>query len=120
MSGFFAENFEPIGSEAHESFKHASEQLLDLHIFLDLDWDAHTVDARLNQAALLITLSDDDWFGKECSIVLELDLWVNLTLNHLGGEVAQIEHGLQVHPDVAQVVSHSLCHLYDSSSLLFD
>ncbi len=117
MSGFFAENFELIGSEAHESLEHASEQLLDFHLFLDLDRDAHTVNTRLNQAALLITLSNSDWFGKECRIVLELDLWVNLTLNHLRGEVAQVKHGLQVHPDVAQVISHSLCHLFDSSSL---
>lgn len=85
--------------------------MFNLHAFLDFDRNAHTVDTGLDQAALLITLADEDGFSQKGGIVLELNLWVDLALNHLRGEVPQVEHGLEVQPDVAQVVRHGLCHL---------
>ena len=118
MSRLFAENFESICPDTHESFEHARQKLLNLHILFDHNRDAHTVNARLYHAALLITIADNDWLGEERGVVLELDFRVNLALNDLRGKVAQIKHGLQVQPDVAQVVSHCLCHLDDSIAFI--
>ena len=85
--------------------------MLDLHTFLDLDRNTDGVDTRFNHAYILITLEDHDWLTEEGLVVLEFNLRMDLTLNDLRREVAQVKNGLQVQPDVPQVVVHSLCHI---------
>ena len=105
-----SENLESIGTKRHEAFKHSCEQMLDLETLLDFDGDADRVDTRFNQADFLITLADHNRLHQESLVVLEFDLGVNLALDHLRWEVSEVEAGLEMQPDISQVVGHSGSH----------
>ena len=106
-----SEDLESVGTESHEALKHARQQVLDLFAFLDHYADAHRVDRSLDLTHFLITLHDEDRLAEERLIVLEFDLGVHLALDQLRREVAQVEAGLQVEPDIAQIVLLGPCHL---------
>ena len=62
-----------------------------LVVLPDCNRNANTVDAGLDQTRLLLTLANENWIKHKGGVVLEFDLRMNLSLNDLGWEVAQIE-----------------------------
>mgnify|MGYP000216963699 CR=1 FL=1 len=112
MCRLLPEDFKSVRSQGHKALKHTRQKMFDLHTFLDLDRDTHGVDRRLDKTSFLFTLDDNDWLHQETPIVLKLDLRMHLSFNDLRGEVSQVEHWLQMQANVAQIILHSLDHLY--------
>lgn len=86
-----------------EARKLVDEDVLDLVGLLDLDADAHRVDARLDEDPLVLVAGyrqgRQEHFGRR----LGLDLGDIVSLGRLGGEVGERQRGRQAAPYALEV-----------------
>lgn len=110
MSWLLSQDLEFVGSQSHKSLKHFGEELYDVFSLANSDRDTDGVDGGLNHSMLELGFADHDWVEKQFWVILELDLWVNLTLDEWRWEVTEVEDRVQSVTNSLQVVSLRKCH----------
>ena len=88
-------DLELVSTEGHEVTKLLGEQSCKFVVLGDSDRNANTVHGCLDQTLLLLILGNVDWVEHQRGVVLELNLWMNLTLNNLRWEVTKVEGGVE-------------------------
>lgn len=114
MRWLLPQDFELVSTEGHESLEHVSQQDNQLIILLYRYRYAHAVYTGLDHTCLLFTLRNDDRIEHQRRVVLELNLWMDLSLNNLRREVTQVEAGFESVPDVEEIVFCCHCHFHES------
>lgn len=79
------------------------QNILNLVRLLDLDTDAHTVHARLDQDSLIFVSGNYERSEEDLRRGLRFDFWDVVPLGGLGCEVGEAEGGCQRGADALQV-----------------
>lgn len=101
--GLAAQDEEALGALLQEARELVHEDVLDLVGLLDLDADAHAVDAGLDEHALVLVARDGQRRQQDLGGGAGLDLGHVVALGGLGGEVGEAERRGQGAPDGLEV-----------------
>lgn len=71
---------------------------------------ADAVDARLNQTVFCFTLGQNNGLEEKFGVILELNFRMDLSLDELRWEVAQVEHCVKIVANSFKIVLGGKCH----------
>lgn len=108
LDGLPPQDEETLGSLLQEARELVYQDVLDLVGLLDLDADAHRVDGRLDEHALVLVTGDGKRGQQDFWARPGLDLGDIVTLGGLGCEVGQAQGGGQTAADSLEVRSEGL------------
>lgn len=108
LDWFPPQDEESLGSLGQESGKLVDQDVFDFVGLLDLDADAHTVDAGLDEDSLVLVSGNDQGVQQNLGGGLGFDLRDIVSFGGLGSEVGQAEGGCHAAPDTFEVGAEGL------------